>query len=109
MVTDAMTTNDAFLKKIINNFCDFLTSCLEKRLKNERFTEFKNKIDELKGIDTALFILHITETMVPFKTNVSQYVVKMLAEHELNADVLSADEKIRLGRYISCFIEIVSQ
>ena len=109
MVTDAMTTNDAFLKSKIINFVDFLTSCLEKRLKNERFTEFKNKIDELKGIDSALFIVHVVENMVPFKTNVSQYVVKMLAEHELNADVLSADETIRLGRYISCFIETVSQ
>ena len=102
-------TNDAFLKSKMTNFVDFLTSCLEKLLKNERFSEYQNKIDEIKNIDTALFIIHITETMVPYKTNVSQYVVKMLAEHELNADVLSADEKIRLGRYVSCFIETVSQ
>ena len=105
-------SNDSFLKSKMINFADYLTKILEDHLKNgcfDRFTEFKNKIDELKGIDTALFILHITETMVPYKTNVSQYVVKMLAEHELNADDLSADEKIRLGRYISCFCETVSQ
>ena len=104
-----MTSNDAFLKSKISNFVDYLTVILHKRLDNARFGEFKEKIHQLKTIDTGHFILHVTETMVPYKTNIDQYLDKMLAEHGLKTTDLESDELLKMSRYIRCFIECVSQ
>ena len=102
-------TNDAFLKSKITNFVDFLTACLFKRLDNARFSEFKNKIEELRACDTGLFIVHVTESMVPFRTNVPAYVEKMLAENNAKASELTEEEHGKLCRYITMFIDVASQ
>ena len=106
-MTDAVT-NDAFIRGKLANFVEFLKSCLKKRLHNARFAEFTKKIDELNAIDTALFIVHVVEQMVPYKTNVNAYVDKLLKEQDVNSADLSADELTKLGRYVTCFIEVVS-
>ena len=102
-------TNDAFLKSKISNFVDFLTACLFKRLDNARFSEFKDKIEQLRTCDTGHFILHVTESMVPYKSNTGAYVVKMLAENDVKPEDLTPEELTKLGRYIDLFIEVVSQ
>ena len=76
---------------------------------NSRYTEFANKIDELKNVDSAQFIVHITTDMVPWKSNVAGYVEKLLKEQEIYSKDLSAEEKQKLGRYVECFIDIVQQ
>ena len=106
-MTDAVT-NDAFIRGKLANFVEFLKSCLKKRLHNARFAEFTKKIDELNAIDTALFIVHVVEQMVPYKTNVNAYVDKLLAENDVKSSELSADELTKLGRYVTCFIDVVS-
>ena len=106
-MTDAVT-NDAFIRGKLANFVEFLKSCLKKRLHNARFAEFTKKIDELNAIDTALFIVHVVEQMVPYKTNVNAYVDKLLKEQDVNSADLSADELTKLGRYVTCFIDVVS-
>ena len=106
-MTDAVT-NDAFIRGKLANFVEFLKSCLKKRLHNARFAEFTKKIDELNAIDTALFIVHVVEQMVPYKTNVNAYVDKLLKEQDVNSADLSADELSKLGRYVTCFIDVVS-
>ena len=60
-------------------------------------------------MDSAQFIVHITTDMVPWKSNVAGYVEKLLKEQEIDAKDLSAEEKQKLGRYVECFIDIVSQ
>ena len=109
MAPDEPVTNDAFLKEKLIRFVDFLKSCLKNRLHNSRYSEFSNKIDELKNVDSAQFILHITTDMVPWKTNVAGYVEKMLKEQEVESNDLTVEEKQKLGRYIECFIAIVQQ
>ena len=106
-MTDAVT-NDAFIRGKLANFVEFLKSCLKKRLHNARFAEFTKKIDELNAIDTALFIVHVVEQMVPYKTTVNAYVDKLLKEQDVNSADLSADELTKLGRYVTCFIDVVS-
>ena len=106
-MTDAVT-NDAFIRGKLANFVEFLKSCLKKRLHNARFAEFTKKIDELNAIDTALFIVHVVEQMVPYKTNVNAYVDKLLKEQDVNSADLSADELTKLSRYVTCFIDVVS-
>ena len=106
-MTDAVT-NDAFIRGKLANFVEFLKSCLKKRLHNARFAEFTKKIDELNAIDTALFIVHVVEQMVPYKSNVNAYVDKLLKEQDVNSADLSADELTKLGRYVTCFIDVVS-
>ena len=106
-MTDAVT-NDAFIRGKLANFVEFLKSCLKKRLHNARFAEFTKKIDELNAIDTALFIVHVVEQMVPYKTNVNAYVDKLLAENEVKSGELSSEELAKLGRYVTCFIDVVS-
>ena len=102
-------TNDAFLKSKINRFIDFLSSILKTRLNSARFTEFKDKIEQLRTLDTSHFIIHVTESMVPYRTNIPQYVAKMLAEHDLETKDLTTDEVTKLCRYVEMFIEVVSQ
>ena len=106
-MTDAVT-NDAFIRGKLANFVEFLKSCLKERLHNARFAEFTKKIDELNAIDTALFIVHVVEQMVPYKSNVNAYVDKLLKEQDVNSADLSADELTKLGRYVTCFIDVVS-
>ena len=102
-------TNDAFLKSKISRFIDFLSSILKTRLNSARFTEFKDKIEQLRTLDTGHFIIHVTESMVPYRTNIPQYVAKMLAEHALETKDLTTDELNKMGRYVEMFIEVVSQ
>ena len=102
-------TNDAFLKEKLNRFIDFLKSCLKNRVNNSRYSEFSDKIEQLRGIDSGPFIVHITTDMVPWKSNVAGYVEKLLVDQEVGTSDLTAEEKTKLGRYVSCFIDIVSQ
>ena len=76
---------------------------------NSRYTEFANKIDELKNVDSAQFIVHITTDMVVWKSNVAGYVEKLLKEQEIEPNDLTVEEKTKLGRYVECFIDIVQQ
>lgn len=102
-------SNDTFIREKLVRFVDFLKSVLKKRMANARFTEFSNKIEELRTVDTAQFILHVTSDMVPFKSNIGAYVEKLLREQNVDAAELLLEEKNRLCRYIECFIDIVSQ
>jgi len=102
-------TNDAFIREKLVRFVDFLKSCLKKRMANARFAEFSTKIEELRTIDTAQFIVHITSDMVPWRTNIPGYVEKLLKDQNVDAAELAPEEKTKLCRYIECFIEIVSQ
>ena len=108
-LTPGPVTNDAFLKEKLNRFVDFLKSSLKNRLHNSRYSEFSNKIEQLRTVDSAQFIVHITTDMVPWKSNVAGYVEKLLTDQEVNTNDLTAEEKIKLGRYVSCFIDIVQQ
>ena len=102
-------SNDTFIREKLVRFVDFLKSVLKKRMANARFTEFSNKIEELRTVDTAQFILHVTSDMVPFKSNIGAYVDKLIREQNVEAAELLLEEKNRLCRYIECFIDIVSQ
>ena len=102
-------TNDQFIRNKLINFVDFLTACLHSRLDNKRFAEYTQKIEELRTIDTALWIMHVTKEMVPWKTNVAGYVTKLLAENNVESKDLKIDELTKLCRYIECFIDTVSQ
>ena len=102
-------TNDQFLRDKINRFVAFLMSCLVKRLDNSRYLEFEEKIITLRSLDTGLFILHVTESMCPYRSNVPQYVTRMLAEHDVKPEDLTPEELTKLCRYVEMFIEVVSQ
>ena len=108
-LTPGPVTNDAFLKEKLNRVVDFLKSCLKNRLHNSRYSEFSNKIEELRNVDSAQFIVHITTDMVPWMSNIAGYVEKLLKEQEVDSKDLSAEEKQKLGRFVECFIAIVSQ
>ena len=105
----APVTNDAFLKEKMLKFVDFLKSTLKSRMNNSRYAEFSNKIEELRTLDTAKFIMHITTEMSPWKSNIQGCVEKMLKEQDVASDALTPEEKNKLGRFINCFIDIVSQ
>ena len=109
MAPNEPVTNDAFLKEKLNRFVDFLKSSLKNRLHNSRYAEFSKKIEELRNVDTAQFIVHVTTDMVPWKSNVAGYVEKLLKDQEVDSKDLTIEEKQKLGRYIECFIAIVSQ
>ena len=105
-MTDAVT-NDAFLRGKLANFVEYLKSILQKRMQNTRYAEFAKKIEELQNVEISLFIVHVVENMVPYKSNVAAYVDKLLAENDVKSSELSADELTKLGRYIACFIDVV--
>jgi len=102
-------SNDAFLKAKLHNFVEYLKTILKKHLKNARYAEFEKKIQELDGVDTANFIVHVLTDMSPYKSNVGLYVAKLLKENDVEASLLTPDELTKLGRYVTCFIEVAQQ
>lgn len=108
-MAEAAKTNDAFLREKLNNFANFLDGLVKARPHNKRRVNAHAKIDELRTIDTGVFLLHITNDMLPYKQNVKAYVAKMLAEDGSCADELKPDELQKLTRYIHMFIDIVSE
>ena len=102
-------TNDQFLRDKINRFVAFLMSCLVKRLDNSRYLEFEEKIVTLRSLDTCIFILHVTESMCPYRSNVPQYFTRMLAEHDVKPEDLTPAEVTKMCLFVECFIEVVSQ
>ena len=108
-MTDTLKTNNAFLREKLNNFATFLEGLIRSRPKDKRTADAHAKIQELRTIDTAVFLLHITQDMLPYKLNVRAYVSKMLADDGSSVDELKKDELEKLTRYITMFIEIVSE
>ena len=101
-------TNDAFLKEKLNNFAKFLECLVSARPRSKRRDDAQAKIGELKTIDTAVFLMHITQDMLPYKKNVRAYVAKMLADDGSSIDELKPPELEKLTLYIEMFIAIVS-
>ena len=104
-----LKTNDAFLREKLNNFATFLEGLIASRPKDARQPAALAKIQELRTIDTAVFLMHITNDMLPYKNNVRAYVEKMLADDGSSVDELKQEEFIKLTRYITMFIAIVSE
>ena len=102
-------TNDAFLREKLTNFANFLESLLRSRPRDKRHADAVAKIAELRNLDTAVFLMHITQDMLPYKKNVSASVAKMLADDGSSIDELTPPELSKLTRYIEMFIEIVSE
>ena len=101
-------TNDAFMKEKLQNFSLFLEKIVSARPRSKRRDDAQAKIAELRTIDTAVFLMHITQDMLPFKKNTRAYVAKMLTDDGSSIDELKPDELEKLTRYIEMFIAIVS-
>ena len=108
-MTETLKTNDAFIRQKLQNFALFLEGLVKSRPRDKRTADAHAKIQELRTIDTAVFLLHITQDMLPYKQNVRAYVAKMLADDGSSIDELKPNELEKLTRYITMFIEIVSE
>ena len=108
-MAETLKTNDAFLREKLNNFANFLEGLVKSRPRDKRTADAHAKIQELRTIDTAVFLLHITNDMLPYKKNVRAYVAKMLADDGSSVDELKKEELDKLTRYITMFIDIVSE
>ena len=108
-MAEALKTNDAFLREKLNNFANFLEGLVKSRPRDKRTADAHAKIQELRTIDTTVFLLHITNDMLPYKQNVRAYVAKMLSDDGSSIDELKKEELERLTRYITMFIDIVSE
>ena len=108
-MAEASKTNDAFMREKLCNFATFLESLVKTRKRDQRHADAMAKIAELRTLDSAVFLMHITQDMLPYAKNVRAYVAKMLADDGSSIDELTPPELERLTRYITMFIEIVSQ
>ena len=108
-MAEPLKTNDAFLREKLNNFASFLEGLVASRPKDKRQPAAMSKINELRTIDTAVFLLHITNDMLPYKNNVKAYVAKMLEADGSAVDELKPPELDKLTRYIQLFIDIVTE
>ena len=108
-MAETLKTNDAFLREKLNNFATFLEGLVKSRPRDKRNADAHAKIQELRTIDTTVFLLHITNDMLPYKQNVRAYVAKMLSDDGSSIDELKPNELERLTRYITMFIDIVSE
>ena len=108
-MAEASKTNDAFMREKLQNFATFLESLVKSRKRDQRHADAMAKIAELRTLDTAVFLMHITQDMLPYAKNVRAYVAKMLADDGSSIDELTPPELEKLTRYITMFIEIVSQ
>ena len=101
-------TNREFLTQKRDNFIKFCSEALNKNKKDARFNKFNEKLSQLKALNIELFITAIVETMIPYKAEPAQYVLKALGENSLTAADLTPDELNKCSRYVQCFIEVVS-
>ena len=108
-MAEASKTNDAFMREKLRNFATFLESLVKSRKRDQRHADAMAKIAELRTLDTAVILMHITQDMLPYAKNVRAYVAKMLADDGSSIDELTPPELEKLTRYITMFIEIVSQ
>ena len=108
-MAEASKTNDAFMREKLQNFAAFLESLVKSRKRDQRHADAMAKIAELRTLDTAVFLMHITQDMLPYAKNVRAYAAKMLADDGSSIDELTPPELEKLTRYITMFIEIVSQ
>ena len=108
-MAETLKTNDVFLREKLNNMSVFLEGLLKSRPRDKRTADAHAKIQELRTMDTAVFLLHITNDMLPYKKNVRAYVAKMLADDGSSVDELKKEELDKLTRYITMFIDIVSE
>ena len=108
-MTETLKTNDAFLREKLNNFANFLEGLVKSRPRDKRNANAHAKIQELRTIPTEVFLLHISNDMLPYKKNVRAYVAKMLSDDGSSVDELKKDELDKLTRYITMFIDIVSE
>jgi len=107
-MAEASKTNDAFMREKLQNFATFLESLVKSRKRDQRHADAMAKIAELRTLDTAVFLMHITQDMLPYAKNVRAYVAKMLTDDGSSIDELTPPELEKLTRYITMFIEIVS-
>ena len=108
-MTEPPKTNDAFLRGKLSNFASFLEGLVASRPKDKRQPAALAKIQELRTIDTAVFLLHITNDMLPYKNNVRAYVSKILTDDGSSVDELKPPELEKLTRYIQLFIDVVTE
>ena len=108
-MVETLKTNDAFLRQKLQSFSTFLEGLVKSRPRDKRNADAHAKIQELRTIDTAVFLLHITQDMLPYKQNVRAYVSKMLSDDGSSVDELKKEELDKLTRYITMFIDIVSE
>ena len=101
-------TNREFLIQKRENFIKFCLEALNKNKKDQRFNKFNDKLSQLKSLNIELFITAVIETMLPYKAEPVKYVLKALGENGLTAADLTSDELQKCGRYVLCFIEVVS-
>ena len=101
-------TNREFLIQKRDNFIKFCSEALNKNKKDARFNKFNDKLAQLKSLNIELFITAIIETMLPYKVEPVQYVLKALGENGLTAADLTPDELQKCGRFVECFISVVS-
>ena len=105
----APITNDEYLRQKIANFVAFISACLITRVNHERYAEARDKLEQLRVLDTGHFILYVTESMVPYRSNVPAFVEKLMKENNAKASDLSEEEHKKLCRYVELFIAVVSQ
>ena len=104
----AAPTNAAFLTEKRANFVKFCREALMKRKSNARYVKFCAKLSELEALNVDVFTAAIVETMVPYKDDPAQYIIKTLSEQEISRDDLTPEELAKCARYISCFIDVIS-
>ena len=110
-MADPQKTNDAFLREKLNNFATFLEGLVNSRPRDKRTVDAHAKIQELRTIPTEVFLMHISQDMLPYKNNIPAYVSKMLSDDGSSVDELKKVDGAldKLTRYIKMFIELVSE
>ena len=103
-------TNREFLTQKRDNFIKFCSEALNKnkRINKEKNAKFNDKLEQLRTLNVELFITAIVENMINYKDHPEDYVIKMLKEEGLDKTDLTAEELAKAGRFILCFVTIVS-
>ena len=101
-------TNGTFIKSKLNNFIKYCRDILVSKTNLNKREELNKSLNELEKIPITNFIQIVILEFSPYKSNPSAYVLKMLADNELNKTDLKDEEYNKLSKYITCFIEICS-
>lgn len=99
--------NAQFLTEKRSNFIKFISDIINKK-SNKKYAKLTDKLEQLRALNIELFITAVIESILPYKSNPQNYIIKMLQDEGIDKDELTADELAKAARYILCFCQIVS-
>jgi hypothetical protein len=94
-------SKNAFLSEKLNNFIKFLSDAIKQK------NELVKTLNSLKSYPIQYFVQYVKVSIVPYKDDLDGFITKLCIEYNINIYDFGEEEKDKLKRYLTMFIEVV--